>query len=166
MYLTTDRNRLLIGQYLNIEDLAGIAPTVNLTAPASGETVIEGETLTLRAEARDDIAVLSVRFLVNGQEACTDTAEPFECRFTVSVGVSSLTLRAEATDPGNNVGVAEVVVNVIPDPLTTVIGTVVDTEGNPVSGATVSTVGDHSGVTLRMDRSLLPGYRRFSALFR
>jgi hypothetical protein len=155
---TNGDTRLYIGQYLDVEDLAEIPPTVDLTAPVSGDTLVEGETFTLRAEATDDIAVASLRFLVNGQVVFTDTAEPFEFRFTVPVGVSSLTFSAEAIDLGNNIGAAsEVTITVIPDPLTTVIGMVVDTEGNPVGGVTVSTVGGHSGVTLSDGSFSIPG---------
>src|SRR5262249_51565620 len=34
VYLTTDRNRLLIGQYQAVEDTSGIPPAVQITSPA------------------------------------------------------------------------------------------------------------------------------------
>src|SRR5205823_4408248 len=46
---------------------------------------------------------------------------------------------ATAVDLGGNVGTAQnVVVNVVPDPLTTVIGRIVDSSGVPVPGANVT----------------------------
>lgn len=57
VYLTTDRNRLLVGQYLQIEDTAGRPPTVQIAAPSSGATAIEGGTLPVTVEATDDVAV-------------------------------------------------------------------------------------------------------------
>src|SRR5262249_44956648 len=88
VYLTADQSvakngtvgdsRLYIGQYFATEDAAGIPPTVSITAPAPGDTVMEGQTLTLRAEATDDIAVLWVSFSVNGRGLGTTAATPFE----------------------------------------------------------------------------------------
>lgn len=158
VYLTTDRNRLLIGQYLQIEDTAGIRPTVRITSPASGDTVIEGSSLSITVDATDDIAVAAVTLLVNGNAVATDTAPPYQFNFSVPVGVSTLTLSATATDFGDNVGTAEnVVVNVIPDPGTTVIGKVVDSNGNPVSGATITTVNNLSSMTDPDGRFSIPG---------
>src|SRR5262249_34513660 len=112
VYLTADRSlakngtvgdsRLYIGQYLATEDAVGIPPTVSITAPAPGDTVMEGQTLTLRAEAADDIAVYTVSFSVNGRGASGTTLTPFEVSFTVPVGVTSLAIGAQALDFGNN----------------------------------------------------------------
>lgn len=142
VYLTTGGNRLLIGQYLAQEDDGGHPPTVRIASPAPGETVIEGSSLPITAEASDDIAVVAVSLLVNGNVIATDTSAPYQFNFTVPEGISSLTFGATAGDLGGNEGTAEdVTVNVIPDPLTTAIGSVVDKDGNPVEGATVTCLG-------------------------
>src|SRR5262249_52995864 len=134
-----------IGQYLAVEDTAGVSPFVQLTAPSPGGTVIEGETITLRAEATDDVAVASVSFLVDGTLVRTDTTSSYQTQFTVPLGVQSVTVGASAIDLGSNVGVAaDVTINVIPDPLTTVVGRVIDRQGNPVVGATVTSGGQAS----------------------
>jgi len=148
VYLTTDRSRLLIGQYLAIEDKAGIPPTVRITAPTTGETVLEGSTLPITVEATDDVSVDSVNLLVNGTSVSMDTAAPYQFTFVVPTGTSTLTLGATATDFGDNLGIAQdVVIHVIPDPLTTVVGTVIDPNGNRVAGATVKTADGHSSTT-------------------
>lgn len=148
VYLTTDRSRLLVGQYLALEDLAGIPPTVRIAAPAPAETVVEGAILSVTVEATDDVTATAVTLLVNGTNVSTDTAAPYQFTVTVPAGVSSLTLGATANDLGGNSGIAQnVTVNVIPDPLTTVIGTVVDPNGNPLAGATVKLADGRSGVT-------------------
>lgn len=120
---TVGDTRLYIGQYLGEgTDTAGVPPTVSITTPAPSDTLVEGHTITLRADAADDIAVASVSFLVNGQVVGTDPVAPFEFMFTVPVGVTSLTLSAQAVDFGNNVGVAQdVVVPVLPSPPPTVV---------------------------------------------
>ena len=141
VYLTAavgSSTRLYIGQYRAIEDTEGIAPTVQITSPAPDETLIEGAILQVTAEATDDIAVAAVNFEVNGELESSDTGEPYETSLIVPTGAFGLTLGAHAIDFGGNVGYAEdVVVNVIPDPLTTAVGTVIDTDGNSVAGATV-----------------------------
>jgi len=48
---------------------------------------------------------------------------PYQFNFKVPTGISSLTIGATAVDFGGNIGAAtNVVVNVIPDPLTTAVG--------------------------------------------
>jgi hypothetical protein len=158
VYLTADRSiqengvtgdsRLYIGQYIALEDKAGIPPVVSITSPAAGTTVIEGTTLHVVAQATDDVQVVSVDFLLNGAVVSTDSVAPYEFDLTVPTGASNITLGARAVDLGSNVGVAgNVQVNVIPDPGTTVTGRVLDLNGNPVAGATVTTNGSRTGTT-------------------
>lgn len=150
-------SRLYIGQYLAIVDNKGIPPKAAITSPVSGARVIEGSTLPIRVNATDDVAVAAVNFLVNGQIVFTATSGPYQFNFKVPLGVSSLTIGATALDFGNNVGTAQtVVVNVIPDPLTTAIGTVVDKSGIAVAGATVTCLGI-SGQTAPDGTFSIPG---------
>jgi len=132
-------SRLYIGQYLALVDNKGIPPTAAIMSPANGSTVIQGATLPITVNATDDVAVAAVNFLVNGNVVFTASSGPYQYNYTVPTGVTSLTIGATAIDYGNNIGTAaNVVVKVIPDPLTTVVGTVVDQNGNAVSGATVT----------------------------
>lgn len=144
-------SRLYIGQYVALVDNQGIPPTAAITSPPNGSTVIEGATLPITVNASDDVAVAAVNFLVNGQVAFTATASAsaatYQYNLTVPAGNSTLTLGATAVDFGGNIGTApNVLVQVIPDPLTTVVGTVVDQNGNAVSGATV-TFGTLTAIT-------------------
>ena len=131
--------RLYIGQYRNIQDNARIPPSVQITSPASGSQVIQGSSVTVTASATDDVAVAAVTFFVDGQSVFTANSAPYQFTFTAPSSGSSLTLGASAVDFGGNVGDAtNVLVNLIPDPLTTVVGRVIDASNNPVAGATVS----------------------------
>jgi len=152
-------SRLYIGQFLPRQDLAGVAPSISLTAPVNGSTVYQGQQLTVVADATDDVAVASVTFLVNGQVAFTTTSAPYQYTFSIPVGTSSLTLGARATDLGSNVGTAaNVTVNVVPDPLTLVTGLVTDAASppNPVAGATITAPGGLTGVTGADGRFSIP----------
>lgn len=149
VYLTTEHSslskfgssgdsRLYIGQYLALQDLKGIPPTVSITSPVPGSTVIQGAALPIIANATDDVAVAAVNFRVNGQVVFTATTSPYQFNFIVPPGISQLTVGATAVDLGGNIGTAQdVVLQVIPDPLTTVTGRVVDSNGQPVAGATL-----------------------------
>ncbi len=139
---STGNSRLYIGQYLDLPDNAGIPPTVRILTPPSGSTVIEGSTIHVTVDASDDVAVTLVHLLMNASVAATDSSAPYEFAVSVPVGVATLVLGAQALDRGNNVGMAQdVTLNVIPDPLTTVVGLVVNEAGMPVEGAAVSTLG-------------------------
>ncbi len=144
---SSGNTRLFIGQYLPLEDLAGVPPEVTITSPVAGQTYIEETQLNVEATATDDVAVPQVQFYVNDQLAFVDTSAPYVYTFNVPAGIGSLNLRVQASDLGDNVGSAQVTVQVIPDPLTTVSGIVVDTDGAPVVGATVTTLDGLSAET-------------------
>jgi hypothetical protein len=122
-------------------------PSVSITSPTPGATVIENDTLPVSITATDNTAVTAVNFLVNGAVVFTDTTSPYQATLTVPVGSSSLALGATAVDTLGKIGTAaDVVLNVIPDPLTTAVGRVLDQVGSPVVGASVTCRGI-SGLT-------------------
>ncbi len=82
--------RLYIGQYLAMEDTAGISPIISITSPANGSDIIEGSTITVEVSAGDDIGVAAVTFLVDGQVAFTDTTAPFLLNFSVPLGAPTV----------------------------------------------------------------------------
>ncbi|MCL4852282.1 MAG: hypothetical protein KJZ78_12985, partial [Bryobacteraceae bacterium] len=142
VYLTAiaGDSRLYIGQYTLPEDRAGVPPQVTLTSPQNGQTIVQGSTVRLVAAATDDVAVGTVSLLVAGQVVATRTGPPFEANYTFnSLGASNVT--AIATDLGGNTGAASINVTVVPDPLTTVTGRVLDESSLPVAGALVTVLG-------------------------
>ncbi|HYH87460.1 MAG TPA: Ig-like domain-containing protein [Pyrinomonadaceae bacterium] len=150
VYMTAvgSTSRIFIAQY-QTGDTQGVPPTVTMTAPTAGQTLLEGQTVTLAANAADDVGLLGVQFTSGGANAGAFSATaPYSATYVVPNGVSSLTLRAEAYDMGANRTVSEPVsVNVIPDPGTTVVGRVVDRLNQPIANATVKVFGRFSGVT-------------------
>ena len=158
IYLTADRGivengvsgdtRLYIGQYLIAEDKAGVAPTVSIISPQNNVTVLEGQQIPVAVNASDDVQVVAVNLLASGQVVATDTSPPYQFSYTVPVGVTGLTLSATATDLAGNTGTAtDVPINVIPDPLTTVVGRVIEINGNPIADASVTMTGGLSSTT-------------------
>jgi hypothetical protein len=117
------------------------APAVAISSPADGASVIEGTTLPVTVTANSDIGIARVVFLLDGQEAFTDTVAPYRADLVVPLGVGQVLLGARADDLNGNSTLADnVVVNVLSDDLTTVMGRVLDgTNGNiPLEGATIT----------------------------
>jgi hypothetical protein len=124
---------------LNVNFLA--APVVAISSPADGISVIEGATLPVTVTASSGIGIARMVFLLDGQAVFTDTVAPYRADVAVPLGVNQVILGARAEDlNGNSTLAATVVVNVLSDDLTTVIGRVLDgTNGNiPVEGATIT----------------------------
>ncbi|MCX6599192.1 MAG: Ig-like domain-containing protein [Acidobacteria bacterium] len=115
VYLTTDRPRLLIGQYaipqpVYKDDPNGIPPTVSWTSPKNGDTVAQG-LVTLSATAADDVGVVEVRFYVNGRLLETDKTAPYEVNVPI-LNFGANKIAAEAADFGGNVARQEITVTV------------------------------------------------------
>jgi len=163
VYLVTDVG-LFIGQYKQTEDLDGIPPTISIVSPVNGDTIIEGETVTIAVDAADDIGVFYMEFFLDGASVSIQNDAPYEYGYNVPVGKTSLTIGARAVDFGSNVTVAEdVTVNITPDPLTTVTGRVLDHNAVPLGDVTIrltkdlSMLSDQDGVFSFEDLQTLNG---------
>ncbi|MFH0930014.1 MAG: C1 family peptidase [Candidatus Moraniibacteriota bacterium] len=88
------------------------APTVSITAPASGATVTG--TTTVTASASDNVGVSKVEFYVDNNLQSSDTSSPYSFNWNVAgVADGTHTLLAKAYDAAGNVGIsASVGVNV------------------------------------------------------
>ena len=82
------------------------APTVSLTAPASGATV--SGSVTVSANASDNVGVVGVQFLLDGNALGTeDTTSPYSISWdSTTVANGSHTLSARARDAAGNTGTA------------------------------------------------------------
>ncbi|HYV44295.1 MAG TPA: M20/M25/M40 family metallo-hydrolase [Myxococcaceae bacterium] len=109
------------GSYIDHDDLAFAVeggtpdttpPAVSITAPANGSTV--NGTVTISANATDNVGVTQVDFLVDGVVKGSDTSSPYSFAWdstTASNGSHSLTARA-ADGAGNSATSAAVSVTV------------------------------------------------------
>jgi RHS repeat-associated protein len=78
-----------------------VRPTVSVSAPAAGDVV--GGTTTVTAAASDDGGVAKVDFYVDGAQAGTSSAPPFQLAWnTTTVGSGTHVLKAVATDDAGN----------------------------------------------------------------
>jgi hypothetical protein len=161
VYLTAARGadtRLYIGRYLTVTDDAGVPPTVTISSPPDGSEHFGGATLTVRADARDDVDVAAVTFGVDGIPTITDSTAPFSFNYRLPVDASSVTFTATATDFGGNDGqAAPLTVRVIPAPTPSV------TLQAPVAGRDLLFEGQP--ITLRAFASSNSGLRIRSITF-
>jgi hypothetical protein len=75
-------------------------PTVSLTAPADGATV--NGSVTISADANDNVAVTQVEFLVNGNVVGSDTNSPYSISWdSTSLANGPATITARASDGTN-----------------------------------------------------------------
>jgi chitodextrinase len=91
----------------------GTPPSVSLSAPTAGATV--SGTVSVQANASDDVGVASVQFLLDGNSlGAADTTAPFSASWdTTSAANGSHTLSAKARDAaGNSTTATNVVVTV------------------------------------------------------
>ena len=72
-------------------------PTVSITSPAAGATVLERLPATVSVTAQDQVSVASVSVLVNGTVADTLYKPPYRLQVTVPSGQPTVTLGAVAT---------------------------------------------------------------------
>ena len=81
-----------------------VTPTVQLTAPMDGATV--GGTITISADANDNVGVVGVQFYLDGNAlGSEDTTNPYSLSWnTATVANGTHTLMAKARDAAGNIG--------------------------------------------------------------
>ena len=80
------------------------APTVSITSPLNGATVPRNSTITITANAADNVGVTKVEFYINNSLKCTDTTAAYSCAWLVPNQKTTYSLKAKAFDgQGNNV---------------------------------------------------------------
>lgn len=84
------------------------APTVSITAPASGATV--SGTTPVTASSSDNVGVSKVEFYIDGALKATDTSAPYSYDWaTTSYSNGTHTVYAKAYDAANNVGTSSTI---------------------------------------------------------
>ena len=84
-------------------------PTVAITNPADGATVVRKSTVSIAATATDNVGVVRVEFLINGNLQCTDTSAPYNCSWKVPNPMNrTYQIQARAFDLAGNSGSASI----------------------------------------------------------
>lgn len=78
-------------------------PTVSLTAPQTGSTVITGGIVTVSASASDNVGVERVVLKANATQICSDNTVPYSCSWRVpTLSGVTYTISATAIDKAGN----------------------------------------------------------------
>ncbi len=118
------------------------APVVQLLHPAPGQPLIKGLRLTVTPSVQDNGRVTRVAVRLNGTQVALLGSAPFTYAMNLPSEADSLRLELVATDTNNNHGSSgEHSFSLVDDPLTTVIGRVLDGNGQPIAGAQVDSHG-------------------------
>ena len=76
-----------------------LPPSVNITSPLNGATVPVQSSVTITADATDNIGVQKVEFFINNKRKCSDSIAPYTCLWSVGRKANaSYSLRATAYD--------------------------------------------------------------------
>ena len=123
------------------------APTVSLTNPAEGATLVESQSVELTATASDNTGIKQVQFSVNGTPVGVDTVSPFSQSYTVPAGITTLTITATATDDLGKTATDAHTVNVSQDRGGTIVGIVTNQNNQPIGGAQVQLIASDGSFT-------------------
>jgi peptidoglycan/xylan/chitin deacetylase (PgdA/CDA1 family) len=116
-------------------------PVVSITAPADGSPV-GGSSVTISADATDDVAISSVDFLVDDTVVGTATTSPYSIAWdstTVPGGAHSITARA--TDSAGNVTTSSAA-SISVDNVAPAISLTAPADGSSVTGTSVTISAD------------------------
>ena len=83
-----------------------VNPMVTVTSPLNNDYVKRKATVTISADASDNIGVTKVEFLVNGAVQYTDTTASYTYSWKVPAKAGPYTLQARAYDAQGNVGMS------------------------------------------------------------
>ncbi len=137
----------------------GNPPVVMINSPSNGDSVVEGTALVFDVSASDDGLLASVELVTDTGFFRRFTAPPFRATIVAPIGVSAIKFTATARDASGNLTPEEVDVTVTVGSLTSVVGRVVDDQGNGVAGAEVVALGDVFGFSQADGTFTLPGVR-------
>ena len=136
--------------YSNIVTIAELTPpTVSISSPANNATA--SGTVSVTANATDNVGVTRVEFYVNGVLQATDTATPYLYSWNSSaLAAGAYTLSAKAYDAAGNVGTsANVSVTVVNDTTAPTASLTAPVNNATVSGTVpvTASASDNVGVT-------------------
>ena len=85
-------------------------PAVTLISPLNGASVARKSTVTIGANAWDDVGVTKMEFYVNGSLVCTDSTGSYTCAWKVPASPGrSYQLQAKAYDTSGKVGPSNII---------------------------------------------------------
>lgn len=139
-YLTPFNCSLTATQEVVVGD-SNTAPSVTITKPVNGATILEGTSVSITATASDaDGTVAAVEFLIDGNTLGTDSIAPYAATYKAFPGFHSIVVRATDNKGASASDTISINVNVADNAAPVVI------IQSPVNGANL-TAGDTISIT-------------------
>ncbi|MEI7594726.1 MAG: Ig-like domain-containing protein [Bacteroidota bacterium] len=92
---TDDRGLTAVSSRIDITGLNNVPPTVSLTAPTTGSSVLAPAVVTISANAADsDGSITKVEFYVNGIKVGEDATSAYSFDWTSVIGTASITAKS------------------------------------------------------------------------
>ncbi|MCP3670259.1 MAG: hypothetical protein GY814_07470, partial [Gammaproteobacteria bacterium] len=134
-----------------------VAPVLTLTSPDLAQSYLTGQQVTFEVDATDLGRVTQVFYRINNvQQPSILTVAPYRFSIVLPTDAESIVFEALAVDSNDNQGTTgSLAVTVIEDPLTTVVGTVLDVNSLPIEGVTI-TVNNLETISLADGSFTLP----------
>ena len=126
-YVADGTAGLQVINYLQF-DSQGIPPIVSITSQVTGNQVVEGSSIPIQVNARDDVQVRNVELLVNVQVVFNAVSPPYNLVAyapKLSAGVTQVVIQVRATDSGGNMQLSNILTyNLVRDTFPpTILGT-------------------------------------------
>jgi hypothetical protein len=86
------------------------APSVAITSPGNGASFATRSTITVNANATDNVGIVDVKFYLNGTLMCTDSTAAYSCSMRLPKQRRTNTIEAVGRDAAGNVGRQSIVV--------------------------------------------------------
>ncbi|MFC1679757.1 Ig-like domain-containing protein [Elusimicrobiota bacterium] len=104
-------NPLIAGSPKTLTCADEVPPTVNITQPGDGDTILG--TMSVKAEAEDAMGVARVEFYLDGASQPADTEAPFSFSLDIDkIASGPHTITAKAYDPAGNMGAQQISISV------------------------------------------------------
>lgn len=103
-------------------------PTVSILYPANNAEFDEGATITIEADATDNVGIKEVKFYIDDNLEGTDNSEPYRYEWHTNGKSGSHTIKVKAYDINNNCGESDLISVKIK--IIIVKGTMTDQDGN------------------------------------
>lgn len=111
-----DSNVTTVSITVNANPVDTSQPTVSITSPSDGATIIMKSNVTVTATAADNVGVVKIEFYVNGDYKYIDTSESYAYDWYVPTSANKeYTLEVKAYDAEGNVGNSTITVTSRPN---------------------------------------------------
>jgi hypothetical protein len=132
-----------------------LPPVAVFLAPRDGDNVVEGSSVQVLGGFADDLGIVQATLFAQGAIGVSLTGPPWTWSTPAPARGETKSLRLQVSDTGGHFTQTSITITGAADPLTSIHGTVLDPDGQPVPDAQVVEDGSGSGTTTGADGQFL-----------